>query len=88
MAVKVETDSEPLILAELEVIDKSEPEPEPEAFDESEPDIIDEPELKVEESFIENLIELPLEPTIELVSSLTAILLRSPDVYDPSQIFL
>ena len=47
---------------------------------------------KVVESPIETLVGLPAELTLELVPSLTAIraslFLRSPDVYDPLQIFL
>jgi len=42
----------------------------------------------VEEPLIENLVDLLTEPTREVVSSLKVISLRSPDVYDPLQIFL
>ena len=41
----------------------------------------------MKESLIETLIDLPLELTMKLVSSLTNIFLKSP-VYDPLQIFL
>ena len=40
---------------------------------------------------IKTLVDFPIEPTMELVPALTAmrflIFLRSPDVYDPLQIF-
>ena len=56
-----------------------------------------EPESEVKESEVEKLpsetlVDLPAEPTMELVSSLTAmrasLSLRSPDVYDQLQFFL
>jgi len=40
------------------------------------------------EFLIDTLVELLVELIIELVSSLTAIPLKSPDIYDPLQIFL
>jgi len=47
---------------------------------------------KVEELHVETLVDLPGEPTFELVPPLAAtrisIFLRSPNVYDPLQIFL
>ena len=42
----------------------------------------------MEEPLIETLVDHLTEPTIELVSSLIVVSLRSPDVYDPLQIFL
>ena len=78
ITIKVETDPEPPIFAEPEAVDQPQPQP----------DIVDEPELEVEEPLIETLVELPVEPIMELVPSLTAIPLSSPDVYNPMQIFL
>jgi len=43
---------------------------------------------EVEELLIDTLMKLLVEPTMELVPSLTAIPLRSPDIYDSLQIFL
>ena len=82
MVRKVDIDSELPIHAEPEIVDKLELE-----VDESEP----EPKLEeseVKESLIETIVDLPVEPTMELVPSLTAISLRSLNVYDPLQIFL
>jgi len=49
-------------------------------------------EPEVEEPPIETLVDLPTEPTMELVSFFTAkratLSLRSPDVYNSLQIFL
>ena len=77
MTTKVETDSEPPIFIE------------PKAVNEPEPNIIDEAELEVEEPLMGTLVELSVEPTIELVPSSPVVRdllpLRSPDVYDPLQ---
>ena len=47
---------------------------------------------KVEELHVETLVDLPVEPTLEIVPPLAAMrasfFLRSPDVYNPLQIFL
>jgi len=67
-----------------DVIDKSESEPEPEVVDE--PDS----ESEVEEPLIGTNVDLLAEPTMKLSSSAMVVLLslRSPDVYDPLQVFL
>ena len=46
--------------------------------------------LKSEKTLIKSLIDLPTEPTMELMSSLIAMRasLKLPDVYDPLQIIL
>ena len=48
--------------------------------------------IEVKEFTVETLVNLPAEPTLELVSPLTAMkvsfFLRSSDVYDPLQSFL
>ena len=48
--------------------------------------------MEVVELPIETIVDLPVEPTLELVPSLTVMMaslfLRSPDVYDILQIFL
>ena len=75
-----------------EVIDEPDPEPpvlvEPDIIDEPDSEVADEAELEpeVKEPLIETLVYLRVEPTME--PSLTAISLRSPDVYDSLQIFL
>jgi len=48
MAIKIETDSEPLIFTESEAIDEPEPEPKPEVAAEPEPTVVDEPEPEPE----------------------------------------
>jgi len=59
------------------------PEPEPE---------VEEPEPEVEVLLIGTLVDLPAEFTMELLMSSPAMRipmsLRSPDLYDPLQIFL
>jgi len=86
--------------SELEVVDKPEPEAvdkvdpkhpvlvEPDIVDEPDSEVVDEAELEsgVKEPLMKTLVDLPVESIME--SSLTAISLRSPDVYDPLQIFL
>ena len=42
----------------------------------------------MKKSFIETLVDLPAEPVMKLVLSLTAISLRLPDMYDSLQTFL
>jgi len=97
-AAKVDSDLEPPVLIELNIVDKpeseavNEPKPEPEAK------VVDElitlqeefilPPTEVEELYIGTLVELLVEPIVELVLYLTAIPLRSPDIYDLLQIFL
>jgi len=44
--------------------------------------------LKMKVPLIEIHVDLPATPTMELVPSLTAISLRSPNVYDLWQVFL
>ena len=48
--------------------------------------------MKVVELYVKTLVDLPTKPTMKLVPSLAAmrasLLLRSPDLYDPLQIFL
>jgi len=78
MTIKVEINSEPPILAEPEAVNELEPKSH----------TVYEPELEVKEPLIKTLVKLSVEPTMELVPSLTCILLRSPDVYDLLQIFL
>jgi len=84
----------------VEVVEDSEPEPEindrpgPEVAAElvsPQEEVFPRP-MKVVRLSIEILVDLPVEPTMELAPSLTviraSIFLRSPDVYDPLQIFL
>jgi len=69
-----------------------EPEPEPEVVElvSSQEEIFSRP-TKIVKLPIKTLVDFPIEPTMELVPALTAmrflIFLRSPDVYDPLQIF-
>ena len=76
MAVKIDIDSVAPILIEPEVVE----EPEPKVVEDSKP--------KVEKSLIKTRVNLSVKPTMKLVPSLTAISLRSLDIYDPLQIFL
>ena len=68
-----------------------EPEPEPKFVEAPEPES-EVKESEVDELHSETLIDLPAEPTMKLVPSLTAIrallFLRSLDLYNPLQIFL
>jgi len=79
-------ESEVVYEPELEVVDKSYPEPpafvESDIVDELNSEVVDETELEseVKEPLIEPLVDLPVEPTME--PSLTDISLRSPNVYD------
>jgi len=72
MTTKVRVDSEPPIFTESKVVDESESESE------------------VEDPLIRTKIDLPTELIMKLFSLATRVLLslRSPDVYDPLQIFL
>ena len=86
---------------ELEVVDKSEPEVVDESGPEApvliELEVVDELDsevdeaelaLEVEEPPINTRVELPTEPIMELMPFLTAMILRSPDFYDPLLIFI
>ena len=89
MTVKIDIDSKPIVLTEPKVIEefysKVVKNPKPELkVEESELKV---EELEVKEPLIETLVDLSVEPTMELVPSLTVISLRSSDVYDPLQIF-
>jgi len=66
--VKVDPDSEPLVLVE------------PDIFDEAEPKVVEDskPESEVKEPLIYTIVDLPVEPTMKLVSSLTARVLLRP----------
>ena len=78
-------DSESPILAEPEIIE----EPESKVVENPKPEAeVEEPEQEVEEPLIGTHVDLVVESTIKLTPSLTAIFLRSPDVYDKLQIFL
>jgi len=90
MVVKVDTDLVLIVLVEFEVVEESEPkvveDSEPEQkIEESESEV---KESEVEEPLIETHIDLPEESTMKLISFLTAISLRSSDIYDLLQIFL
>ena len=69
----------PEIIAESEPVSKPEPE-------------VEESETEVEELLIGTLIDLPAEPTMELLLSSPGmripVSLRPPNLYDPLQIFL
>jgi len=84
MTVKVDTNSEPPVFIQTEVVDESEPE--------LKSKVIEEPEAEVEEPLIETPVVLPAEPTMELLSFLPFmrffLFLKSPDMYDPLQIYL
>jgi len=85
MVVKVDTDLVLIVLVEFEVVEESEPK----VVEDSEPEQkIEESESEVEEPLIETHIDLPEESTMKLISFLTAISLRSSDIYDLLQIFL
>ena len=82
-----EPESKVIDKPEPEAIDEPDPKPpvlvEPDIIDEPDSEVVDEAELKAEvkEPLIETLAGLPVEPILE--PSLTAISLRSPDVYNP-----
>jgi len=98
-AAKMNTDPEHPVLVEpnvlveagSEVVAELEPEPEADIAAKPEPEtvVVDEPEpeAKIEESLVETA-----KLAIELVPSTPAVrvpvILRSPDLYDPLQIFL
>ena len=71
-----------------------EPESEPNNAAKSEPVVVDEPEPepKIEEPLVKNSVDLTAELAMELVPPPPAVsvpvTLRSPDLYDPLQIFL
>jgi len=94
MAANV-ADSEPPVLIEIEVVEEPElkvEDPKPKAEVEEPKAEVEEPKAEVEEHLIETPIDLPAEPTMKLLSFSLATRfpssLRSPDVYDPYQIFL
>jgi len=101
-AAKRDTDLEPPSLVESDVLEESgsevvvelEPKSEPNNAVKPEPAVIDEPEPEPEigESFVETSTDLPAELTKKLVPPTPAVralvTLRSPDLYDPLQIFL
>ena len=87
--------------SEAEVDDNLKPEPEVEDKPEPGPEVVAESVSQQEEIFpqpmevekfpIETLVDLAAKPTLELVPPLAAMIpffLRSPDVYDPLQIYL
>ena len=84
IAVKINTDLEPLILVETEVVEESEPEPK----------VVEDSELEseVKEPITETLVDFPVEPTMKLLlfspHMRLFLSMRSPDVYDSFQIFL
>jgi len=63
-------------------------EPEPKALKAKLESEVEESESEVEESLMETPVDLPVESIINLVLSLTAISLKSPDIYDQLHIFL
>jgi len=65
-------------------------EPELNVVEDPEPEIeVEEPEPEVKEPEVkETHVDLLVEPTMKLVSSLIGISLRSPNIYDPLQIFV
>jgi len=71
-----------------------EPEPDNAAKLEAEPVVVDEsePKPKIEEPLVKNSVDLSAELAIELMTSTPAMKVplsqRSPDLYDPLQIFL
>ena len=67
MTAKVDIDPEPPILVEPKVVDEVEQERELEVVDDPEP------EPEVEEPLIETPVDVPANPIMELVPSLTAI---------------
>jgi len=88
---KVDSNSEPSVLVEPNIVDKpepevvNEPEPKPEVVDELVP-LQEEfflPPIEVKELLIDTLVKLIVKPTMELVSSLTTISLKLSDIYDP-----
>ena len=80
MTVKVNRDSAPPVHVDPKVVEEAEPK----VVEDTEPwSKVEESESKVEESLIETPKGLPVEPIMELVPSLIAISLRSPDVYNP-----
>ena len=84
-AAKVDSDLEPPVLIEPNIIDKPESEVVDELVSLQEEFFLP---LTETEELINTLVELLVEPIMELVPSLIAILLRSPDIYDSLQIFL
>ena len=74
------------------VYDKSEPRPEVIAESVSQQEKISLQPIKVEELSVKTLVDLPAEPTLDLIPPLTVMrvsfFLRSSDVYDPLQICL
>ena len=101
MAAKIVIDPEPLVFVETKVVE--EPEPELKFVEDPKPETkivaglvslqeeISSQFTEVVELPIETLVDLPAKPTTELVPSLTvmraSLFLRSPDMYDPLQIF-
>ena len=88
-AAKVDSDPEPPVLVEPDIVD----EPNSEVVGKSELESeMKESVQEVEEPLIETLVDLPAEPTMDLVPSLTtmraSLFLRLSDVYDPLQVFL
>ena len=87
-----EPDSESPVLVELDVFEKSRPEVIAELEPVPEPEPVPKPKPEVEEILIGTLVDLPAESTMKLLLSSPAmripVSLRSPDLYDPLQIFL
>ena len=90
IAVKVVADSEPPIFVESNVLKESGPEVVIELVP-LQKDIFSQL-TEIEELSIETLVNFSVKPTMKLVSFLIlmrdSLSLRSPDVYDTSQIFL